>query len=163
MAGFICLDISEQPLEVGAPGVLAGIARILIDGQVPASRFAAQVQLTGDGQAVFFQQGLPGIRCVKFHCRTPDLGTLLGRRFLPGQKCGDTEPFRIKECLPALLRGSILRMSVLDVHEHPSSGHPMSGRRGKCLGFGEGNDLGFRCHAITTAAKQELKDTLKSA
>ena len=53
------------------------------------------------------------------HCRTPDLCALFGRRFFPGQKYGSTEPFRIKECLPAVLRGGVLRVSVLDVHEHP--------------------------------------------
>ena len=147
---LIRLDVPEQPLEVGTLGVFPGVASILIDSQVPASHLAAHVQLTGDGQAVFFQQGLTGVRCVKFHCRTPDLCALFGRRFFPDQKYGSTEPFRIKECLPAVLRGGVLRVSVLDVHEHPSSGHPMSGRRRKCLGFGEGNDLGFRCHVKTS-------------
>ena len=134
---LIRLDVPEQPLEVGTLGVLAGITRILIDGQVPASRLAAQVQLTGDGQAVFFQQGLPGIRCVKFHWQAPDLRALLGRRFLLSQKYGGTEPLCIKERLPAVLRGSILWVGVFDIHNHPSSGHPMSGRRRKCLGFRE--------------------------
>ena len=53
---LIRLDVPEQPLEVGTLGVLAGVARILINSQAPASRLAAQVQLTGDGQAVFFSR-----------------------------------------------------------------------------------------------------------